>query len=74
MCPEHARTADGDPVPDPGSGEHHDHDGPMTDPQRVHLRALCDEAGEPFDDSLTSHQADERIDELERRLPGRGLD
>jgi hypothetical protein len=44
----------------------------MTGPQQTHLRALCDEAGEPFDDSLSKAEADIRIDELERRLPGRG--
>ena len=70
---EEAHTATGEPVPDPGHGTE-DASAPMTGPQQTHLRALCDEAGEPFDDSLSKVQADTRIDELERRLPGRGQD
>jgi len=76
MCdetPDQAHTASGKPVPDPGSGEVAGPSEPMTGPQATHLQALCDEAGEPFDDSLSKAEADTRIDELERRLPGRGL-
>ena len=72
--PERAATVSGDPVPDPGSGEIADASGPMTEPQQVHFRALCAEAGEDFDETLTSTDAAERIEELERRLPGRGQD
>ena len=68
---DQARTATGEPVPDPGHGTE-DGPSPMTGPQLTHLRALCAEAGEPFDDSLSRAEADARIDELERRLPGRG--
>ena len=71
---EQAHTASGDPVPDPGSGAITDAAGPMTGPQRTHLQTLCEEAGQAFDDSLTSAEADRRIAELERRLPGRGQD
>ncbi|HYI35585.1 MAG TPA: DUF3072 domain-containing protein [Thermoleophilaceae bacterium] len=71
---EGAHTANGDPIPDPGHGEVAGADGPMTGPQETHLRALCAEAGEEFDGSLTADQARERIEELERRLPARGLD
>ncbi len=68
-----AHTASGEPVPDPGRGTE-DGSAPMTGPQQTHLRALCDEAGERFDDSLSKAEAATRIDELERRLPGRGQD
>ena len=71
---EHAHTATGEPVPDPGSGAIPGADGPMAGPQETHLRALCAEAGEDFDESLTADQARERIADLEARLPGRGQD
>ena len=71
---EQARTASGEPVPDPGSGTIPDAGEPMTGPQRTHLQTLCAEAGEPFDDSLSGADADRRIQELERRLPARGQD
>ena len=71
---EQAHTATGEPVPDPGSGAVPDADEPMTGPQRTHLQTLCAEAGEAFDDSLSGAEADRRIEELERRLPGRGQD
>jgi hypothetical protein len=45
----------------------------MTGAQRSYLRTLSDEAGEPFDDSLTKAEASKRIDEL-RHKTGRGLD
>ena len=72
--PQQARTVTGEPVPDPGSGEVGGAPEPMTEPQQVHLRALCAEAGEDFDETLTGAEAAERIGELERRLPGRGQD
>jgi hypothetical protein len=71
---EQAHTATGEPVPDPGSGEIAGPEEPMTGPQRTHLRALCAEAGENFDGSLSSADAASRIAELEGRLPGRGQD
>jgi len=71
---DQAHTANGEPIPDPGSGAIPGADEPMTGPQQTHLRALCEEAGEDFDKSLTSAEADERIEELEKRLPSRGLD
>ena len=70
---ESAGTASGEPVPNPGTGTEGDTP-PMTAPQSTHLRALCAEAGEPFDDSLSKAEADRRIEELERRLPARGQD
>jgi hypothetical protein len=71
---QQAHTASGEPVPDPGSGTIAESGEPMTDPQRTHLQTLCEEAGEPFDGSLSGADADRRIQELERRLPGRGQD
>ena len=71
---DQARTVGGDPVPDPGSGRIEGAGGPMTGPQHTHLKALCEEAGEPFDASLPSSEAADRIAELEARLPGRGQD
>ena len=44
-------------------------DEPMTEAQASYLRTLSDEAGEPFDDSLTKAQASQRIDELRDRSP-----
>jgi hypothetical protein len=46
-------------------------DEPMTGAQRSYLKTLSDEAGEPFDDTLTKAQASKRIDELQART-GRG--
>ncbi|RVT82693.1 DUF3072 domain-containing protein [Rhodobacteraceae bacterium CCMM004] len=46
---------------------------PMTDEQAVKLRALSEEAGEPFDGALTRAQADERIDLLEEKT-GKSVD
>lgn len=45
----------------------------MTGAQRSYLKTLSDEAGVPFDDTLTKAQASLRIDEL-RRQTGRGLE
>ena len=44
-----------------------DADEPMTDDQARHLRILCEEAGEPFDRSLTRDAAERQIDRLQRR-------
>ena len=44
---------------------------PMTGAQASYLKTLSDEAGEPFDDTLTKAQASKRIDELQQRT-GRG--
>ena len=44
---------------------------PMTAAQHSYLQTLCDEAGEPMDETLTKAQASERIAELQR-LTGRG--
>ncbi|MGH2379885.1 MAG: DUF3072 domain-containing protein [Candidatus Limnocylindria bacterium] len=44
-------------------------DEPMTDAQASYLRTLCQEAGEPFDQSLTKAQASEQIDALRARSP-----
>ena len=44
---------------------------PMTAAQHSYLQTLCDEAGEPMDETLTKAQASERIAELQRQT-GRG--
>jgi DUF3072 family protein len=44
---------------------------PMTAAQHSYLKTLCDEAGEPMDETLTKAQASERIAELQRQT-GRG--
>lgn len=44
---------------------------PMTDAQASYLKTLSDEAGEPFDESLSKADASKRIDELQART-GRG--
>ena len=43
----------------------------MTGAQASYLETLSQEAGEPFDSSLTKAQASQRIDELQERT-GRG--
>ncbi len=48
-------------------------DEPMTGAQMSYLKTLCEEAHEPFDDTLTKAQASKRIDELQART-GRGED
>ena len=48
-------------------------DEPMTGAQQSYLKTLSDEAGEPFDDTLTKAEASKRIDEL-RHKTGRGLE
>lgn len=57
-------------------------DDPMTDAQRAQLRKLSQEAGEPFDGSLTKAEAEHRLHQLKqqaeenseqgRRTAGRG--
>jgi len=46
---------------------------PMTGAQQSYLKTLSDEAGEPFDESLSKSEASKRIDELQHKT-GRGLD
>jgi hypothetical protein len=46
-------------------------DEPMTGAQKSYLKTLSDEAGEPFDESLTKADASKRIDELQAKT-GRG--
>ena len=41
-------------------------DEPMTGAQKSYLKTLCEEAQQPFDDTLTKAQASKRIDELHR--------
>jgi hypothetical protein len=43
----------------------------MTGAQASYLKTLSEEAGEPFDDSLTKAAASKRIDELQAKT-GRG--
>jgi hypothetical protein len=45
----------------------------MTAAQYSYLKTLCDEAGEPMDESLTKAQAAQHIDELQQKT-GRGVD
>lgn len=45
----------------------------MTGAQASYLKTLSEEAGEPFDPSLTKAQASERIDALQQQT-GRGRD
>jgi len=46
-------------------------DEPMTGAQASYLKTLCEEAGEPFDDTLSKAEASRRIDDLRERT-GRG--
>jgi hypothetical protein len=48
-------------------------DEPMTGAQRSYLKTLCEEAGEPMDETLTKAQAAKRIDTLQQQT-GRGVD
>lgn len=43
----------------------------MTGAQASYLKTLSEEAGEPFDDSLTKGDASKKIDELQEKT-GRG--
>ena len=45
----------------------------MTGAQASYLKTLSEEAGEPFDESLTKAEASKRIDALRERT-GRGID
>jgi hypothetical protein len=45
---------------------------PMTGAQQSYLKTLSDEAGEPFDETLSKSDASKRIDELQHKT-GRGL-
>jgi hypothetical protein len=45
----------------------------MTGPQASYLRTLAQEAGEPFDESLSKADASKKIDELQEKT-GRGKD
>ncbi|MBW4329547.1 DUF3072 domain-containing protein [Stakelama sp. CBK3Z-3] len=45
----------------------------MTGAQASYLKTLSEEAGEPFDESLSKADASLRIDELQKRT-GRGAD
>jgi hypothetical protein len=47
-------------------------DEPMTGAQASYLKTLSDQAGEPFDDSLTKAEASKRIDQLQE-VTGRGV-
>ncbi len=44
---------------------------PMTGAQASYLKTLSDEAGEPFDETLSKAEASKRIDELQQKT-GRG--
>lgn len=46
-------------------------DEPMTGAQASYLKTLSEEAGEPFDETLTKAAASERIDALQAKT-GRG--
>jgi Protein of unknown function (DUF3072) len=46
-------------------------DEPMTGAQASYLKTLSDQAGEPFDESLTKAEASKRIDQLQEAT-GRG--
>jgi Protein of unknown function (DUF3072) len=46
-------------------------DEPMTGAQQSYLKTLSEQAGEPFDDSLSKADASKRIDELQEKT-GRG--
>jgi DUF3072 family protein len=45
----------------------------MTGPQASYLKTLCQEAGVPFNETLTKAEASKRIEELQGRT-GRGID
>jgi len=45
----------------------------MTAAQMSYLKTLSQEAGEPFDETLTKAEASKRIEELQART-GRGID
>ena len=43
-------------------------DEPMTGAQASYLKTLSEEAGEPFDDTLTKADASRQIDEMKAKL------
>jgi hypothetical protein len=45
----------------------------MTGAQASYLKTLCEEAGEPFDETLSKADASRKIDELQAST-GRGRD
>jgi uncharacterized damage-inducible protein DinB len=47
-------------------------DEPMTGAQASYLKTLSDQAGEPFDETLTKADASKRIEQLQART-GRGV-
>jgi hypothetical protein len=60
----HQQAADSNMRKNPdgrGSG-----DEPMTGAQKSYLKTLCEQAQQPFDETLTKAQASRRIDELHR--------
>jgi hypothetical protein len=64
-------NAPGTPIKDPADWKTGDE--PMTGAQRSYLQTLCDEAGEPMDETLTKAEASRRIEELQHKT-GRGAD
>ncbi|HEX8464560.1 MAG TPA: DUF3072 domain-containing protein [Abditibacterium sp.] len=44
----------------------------MTGAQKSYLKTLSDQAGEPFDDTLSKAEASKKIDELQHKT-GRGV-
>jgi hypothetical protein len=56
----------GEPSGAPTRGTKRSGDEPMTGAQKSYLQTLCEQAQQPFDESLTKAQASKRIDELHR--------
>ena len=48
-------------------------DEPLTGAQASYLKTLSEEAGEPFDESLSKAEASKKIDQLQEKT-GRGAD
>ena len=48
-------------------------DEPLTGAQASYLKTLSEEAGEPFDESLSKAEASKKIDQLQEKT-GRGTD
>ena len=67
----HAMADQVNPNPEKDPGEWVTGEEPMTGPQASYLQTLCQEAGEPFDQSLSKAEASRRIEELQART-GRG--
>ena len=63
---EHGQVVGGNAEKDPENwvtgGE------PMTGAQMSYLKTLSEEAGEPFDETVTKGEASKRIDELKAKL------